>query len=88
MPPHLAKDAIFWRDIYSIATDMTGVLASMMAITRMKEPHEPTMDEFGKRFNRYLEYWDGLMADRKFAAELAATGLSSARMMASCSSSL
>ena len=68
MPPHLAKDAIFWRDIYSIATDMTGVLASMMAITRMKEPHEPTMDEFGKRFNRYLEYWDGLMADRKFAA--------------------
>ena len=68
MPDRLSMDMIFWRDIMNIATDMTGVLMAILTIGRMENPHQPTMDDFGARFNRYLTYWDGLMADRKYAA--------------------
>ena len=68
MPDHLSMDMIFWRDIMSIATDMTGVLMAVLTIGRMQDPHQPSIDEFGHRFNAYLKYWDGLMADRKYAA--------------------
>lgn len=67
MPDHLAMDMIFWRDVMSIATDMTGVLMAIFTIGRMENPHQPTMDDFGARFNRYMKSWDGLMADRKYA---------------------
>ena len=32
MPEHLAMDTIFWRNTMSIATDMTGVLLSLIHI--------------------------------------------------------
>ena len=67
MPDHLAGDTFFWRNTMSIATDMTGVLMAIMTIGRMEDPHQPTMDDFGARFNRYLKYWDGLMAGQKYA---------------------
>lgn len=68
MPERLSGDMIFWRDVMGIATDMTGVLMAILTLGRMKEPHQPSIDDFGARFNDYLKYWDGLMADRKFAA--------------------
>lgn len=68
LPESLSKDMHFRRDIMSIATDMTGVLMAILTIGRMPDPHQPTMDDFGARFNRYMKYWDGLMADRKYAA--------------------
>ena len=52
----------------NIATDMTGVLMAILTIGRMKTPHQPTIDEFGARFNRYLSVWDGQMADREYAS--------------------
>ncbi|HCH56776.1 MAG TPA: hypothetical protein DEV64_06770, partial [Rhodospirillaceae bacterium] len=67
MPDHLATDMIFWRNTMSIATDMTGVLMAILTIGRMENPHQPTVDDFGARFNRYLKYWNGLMADQKYA---------------------
>ncbi len=67
MPDHLAEDTIFWRNTMSIATDMTGVLMAIMTIGRMEDPHQPTMDDFGTRFNRYLKYWDNIMAGQKYA---------------------
>ena len=67
MPEHLAMDTIFWRNTMSIATDMTGVLMAIMTIGRMDNPLQPTMDDFGARFNRYLKYWDGLMFTQKYA---------------------
>ena len=67
MPDHLATDMIFWRNTMSIATDMTGVLMAILTIGRMENPHQPTLDDFGARFNRYLKYWNGLMADQKYA---------------------
>jgi GST-like protein len=66
LPENLMKDMHFQRDIMSIATDMTGVLMAILTIGRMSSPHQPTADDFGARFNRYMKYWDGLMADRQF----------------------
>tara|TARA_R110002126_G_scaffold16432_3_gene65594 strand:- start:1576 stop:2208 length:633 start_codon:yes stop_codon:yes gene_type:complete len=68
LPDQATMDMIFWRDVMSIATDMTGVLAAIFNIGRMPDPHLPTMNDFGARFNRYMKYWDGLMADREFVA--------------------
>ena len=67
LPEHLSQNMHFRRDIMSVATDMTGVLMAVFTIGRMENPHKPTMDDFGARFNRYMKYWDGLMADRKYA---------------------
>lgn len=67
LPTDLSQDMHFRRDIMSVATDMTGVLMAILTIGRMENPHQPTLDDFGARFNRYLKYWDGLMADRKYA---------------------
>lgn len=67
LPQHLSQDMHFRRDIMSIATDMTGVLMAILTIGRMENPHQPTIDDFGARFNRYMKYWDGLMAGRKYA---------------------
>ncbi|MEE2996654.1 MAG: glutathione S-transferase family protein [Pseudomonadota bacterium] len=67
LPDHLAADMVFMRNTMSIATDMTGVLMAIMTIGRMKDPHQPTIDEFGARFNRYLKYWNGLLARQKYA---------------------
>ena len=67
MPDHLAKDMIFWRNTMSIATDMTGVLMAILTVGRMEDSHQPTMNDFGARFNRYLRYWDGLMKEHRFA---------------------
>jgi len=67
LPEHLAKDMHFRRDVMSIATDMTGVLMAIFTIGRMENPHIPTMDDFGARFNRYMKAWDGQMATRKYA---------------------
>ena len=68
LPDHLLKETFFWRDLMNIATDMTGVLMAILTIGRMKTPHQPTIDEFGARFNRYLSVWDGQMADREYAS--------------------
>lgn len=68
LPDHLSQDMIFWRDIMSIATDMTGVLMAILTLGRMEAPHQPSIDDFGARFNNYLTFWNGLMADRKYAA--------------------
>ena len=62
----LANDIYFRRDLMGIATDMTGVLMAVFTIGRMENAHKPTMDDFGARFNRYMKYWDGLMADREY----------------------
>ena len=67
MSDRLTTDPIFWRNTMSIATDMTGVLMVILTIGRMEDPHQPTMDDFGARFNRYLKYWDGLMDGQKYA---------------------
>lgn len=67
LPEHLSQDMHFRRDIMSVATDMTGVLMAILTIGRMENPHQPTLDDFGARFNRYLKYWDGLMEGRKYA---------------------
>ena len=68
MPKNVSRNPVFWRDIMNIATDMTGVLMAVLAVGRMANPHLPTMDEFGARFNRYLKYWDGVLADSEFTA--------------------
>ena len=67
MPDHLAMAMFFGRNTMSIATGMTGVLMAILTIGRMENPHQPTLDDFGARFNRYLKYWNGLMADQKYA---------------------
>ena len=67
MPEHLVNDTMFWRNSMSIATDMTGVLMAILTIGRMDSPHQPTINEFGARYHRYLRYWDGILADQQYA---------------------
>ena len=33
----------------------------------MDSPHQPTINEFGARYHRYLRYWDGILADQQYA---------------------
>ena len=66
MPENRMQDMIFWQDIMSIGTDLGGMLMSVLTIGREKEPHVPTMDMFGKRFNDLLKVWDGMMAERRY----------------------
>ena len=41
---------------------------AILTVGRMENPHQPTVDDFGARFNRYLKYWNGLMADQNTPA--------------------
>ncbi len=66
LPQHLMRDMLYWRDIMSIATDLGGHLMSVLTIGREKEPHQPTMDMFGRRFNDILKVWDGLLSERQY----------------------
>ncbi len=68
LPENLSRDMIFWRDLMSICTDMTGNLMGLLTIARLPEPDQASMDTFGNRFNELLKVWDGLLADRKYAA--------------------
>ena len=68
LPDHLTQDMIFWRDAMSIGTDLSGTLQSALTIGRMAEPHGPTMDMFGKRFNDLLKVWDGMLGERRYCA--------------------
>lgn len=68
LPDDAVTNLAFWRDIQGIATDMTGTLMAILTITREAEPHQPTLDVFGRQFNRYLEVWDAALADKQFVA--------------------
>lgn len=68
LPEEKAQDAIFWRDVMSIATDMTGALFGVLTIMRLPETHDACVDVFGRRFHELLNVWDGLLADREYAA--------------------
>ena len=40
---------------------------AILTIGRMDSPHQPTINEFGARYHRYLRYWDGILADQQYA---------------------
>lgn len=68
LPKHLERDPVFWGAYWEVGTDLTGTLMAVLTIGRGDQPHAPTMDMFGRRFNRFLRVWDDRLAKREYCA--------------------
>ncbi len=68
LTPAQKADPMFWQDLMNVATDMSSALMSVFMIARSPEPHQPSVEMFGKRFHDLLKIWDKALASRRFCA--------------------
>ena len=67
--PRTPEDRLHFDEHYmNIATDLGLGLQTIFMIGRMKEPHQPTLEMFERRYRRHLEAWDGALAARPYCA--------------------
>src|SRR5205814_8910327 len=68
IPKDGAKRAAMLEAYMSASTDITPMFGSVNACVRAKEPHVAAGDMFKERLKGYFKVWDGLLANRKYAA--------------------
>jgi GSH-dependent disulfide-bond oxidoreductase len=68
LPKDPASRPAFWQALMSAASDMSGMVAAIFALSRSKEQHSAAADIFKSTWGSYMKVWNDRLGGQRYAA--------------------
>ena len=68
LPKDPASRPAFWQALMSAASDMSGMITAIFALSRSKEQNSAAVDTFKSMWSGYMKVWNDRLGGQRYAA--------------------
>jgi len=68
LPKDPASRPAFWQALMSAASDLSGMVTAIFALSRSKEQNPAAADIFKSLWSKYMKVWDDRLGGQRYAA--------------------